>query len=677
MTAVTGSDGTYSLTSLDPGTYNVVFFSQGYGCSGTGGDYARQWYNGSPFAGTNASDGLAVTTSESGPTIGINAVMAAGSDISGTVTAAAGGAPIPNVCVFASGTSGVAYGFVNTASDGTYDIEGLSAGSYIVNFYVQSGCAAGNYAEQWYSTTSPGTINRGDATAVSLTGGAQQSGIDAVMTAGATITGTVTSPSGGVDSVCVHAYASTGFEGNAITASDGSFSITGLPDDNYTFEYDPTCNFTQVSPYEDVITTTPTPLAAGSPIDESYELLDAGVISGTITSSEAPGGVSGVCVNVYQSTGGADYGSATTANDGTYSIGNLAVGSFTVVVDPTCGSSVASPYQIDNVTNPVSVASAMTTTVNAVITANPGSFANVISPSTNPGTGTIGGTYAASATATSGDTVAITLNGSSTGCTISSGLVTFTAVGTCLVDFNDTTSGSSPYVSATQVQQSISVSARLANVISPSTNPGTGTIGGTYAASATATSGDTVAITLNGSSTGCTISSGLVTFTAVGTCLVDFNDTTSGSSPYVSATQVQQSISVSAGSGGGGGGGGGGGVITTTTTAPPTTTTTAPPTTTTTTAPPAVKPKAVAFGFGPNSASLNANERNALGALLKKLKSGASITITAYAKNNRQLAKHRADVVAKFLMSRKGLHVTIKWVTKTGSNNVSIVTTKQ
>ncbi|HEY1761804.1 MAG TPA: carboxypeptidase regulatory-like domain-containing protein [Acidimicrobiales bacterium] len=590
MTAVTGSDGTYSLTSLDPGTYNVVFFSQGYGCSGTGGDYARQWYNGSPFAGTNASDGLAVTTSESGPTIGINAVMAAGSDISGTVTAAAGGAPIPNVCVFASGTSGVAYGFVNTASDGTYDIEGLSAGSYIVNFYVQSGCAAGNYAEQWYSTTSPGTINRGDATAVSLTGGAQQSGIDAVMTAGATITGTVTSPSGGVDSVCVHAYASTGFEGNAITASDGSFSITGLPDDNYTFEYDPTCNFTQVSPYEDVITTTPTPLAAGSPIDESYELLDAGVISGTITSSEAPGGVSGVCVNVYQSTGGADYGSATTANDGTYSIGNLAVGSFTVVVDPTCGSSVASPYQIDNVTNPVSVASAMTTTVNAVITANPGSFANVISPSTNPGTGTIGGTYAASATATSGDTVAITLNGSSTGCTISSGLVTFTAVGTCLVDFNDTTSGSSP---------------------------------------------------------------------------------------YVSATQVQQSISVSAGSGGGGGGGGGGGVITTTTTAPPTTTTTAPPTTTTTTAPPAVKPKAVAFGFGPNSASLNANERNALGALLKKLKSGASITITAYAKNNRQLAKHRADVVAKFLMSRKGLHVTIKWVTKTGSNNVSIVTTKQ
>ncbi|HWD94877.1 MAG TPA: carboxypeptidase-like regulatory domain-containing protein [Acidimicrobiales bacterium] len=590
--AVTSSDGTYSLNNLEPGTYNVFFYSQvGPNCGGTGGDFAQQWYNGSPFTGTNASVGLAVTS----PATGIDAHMAVGADISGTVTAAVGGANLQNICVFATATSGVAYGTVTTASDGTYDVSGLPAGSYTVDFYFSSTCNGGSfavtnedYAQQWYSTTSPGTIVIGNATAVPLTTGQQQGSIDASMLEGAIIDGTVTNSSAAdLGGVCVHAYGSNGFDGTATTASDGTFTITGLPADNYQFEWDPTCNFTINTPYEDVVTApaNDVALAAGSTTDESFALLDAGVIAGTITSEQTSGDLAGVCVTVDQTGNGVDHATATTASDGTYTIGNLAVGSFTVKVDPTCGATISSQYEIDNVTNPATTTSGATTTVDAALTASPGTLANVISPSTNPGTGVVGGTYATSATATSGDTVAITLDGSSSGCTISSRLVSFTGVGTCLVDFNDTTSGSNPYMSATQVQQSISISAA-----------------------------------------------------------------------------------------GGGGGGGGGGVVTTTTTttAPPTTTTT----TTTTTPPPAVKPQPVTLGFGSNSASLNSNEKNALGALVKKLKAGASITITAYAKNSK-LAKLRAETVAKFLESRKGLHVTIKWLTKAGVNKVSVVTRKQ
>jgi len=88
------------------------------------------------------------------------------------------------------------------------------------------------------------------------------------------------------------------------------------------------------------------------------------------------------------------------------------------------------------------------------------------------------------------------------------------------------------------------VVSKISNSISGvSTAPSRGTVGGAkYTPSATAASGDIVAITLDASSTGCTISGGVVSFTAAGTCVVDFNDL--GNSTYGAAPQIQQSIPV-------------------------------------------------------------------------------------------------------------------------------------
>ena len=99
--------------------------------------------------------------------------------------------------------------------------------------------------------------------------------------------------------------------------------------------------------------------------------------------------------------------------------------------------------------------------------------------------------------------------------------------------------------SVTQSSTNFVVS-KLANSLSNVSNaPSLGTVGGAnYTPSATATSGDAVAIALDASSTGCTISGGVVSFTATGTCLVDFNDP--GNTTYAAAPQIQQSIPVSA-----------------------------------------------------------------------------------------------------------------------------------
>ena len=167
-----------------------------------------------------------------------------------------------------------------------------------------------------------------------------------------------------------------------------------------------------------------------------------------------------------------------------------------------------------------------------------GSQGNTISASGAPSAGSTNGSYTPSATANSGDKVAITLDKSSSGCSLSDGKVTFTGDGTCVVDFNDP--GNSTYAAAAQVQQSIKVYS--SNTISTSTFPSAGSKGGSYAPGSSATSGDKVVMTLSSASSGCSLNSGWVDFTGSGTCRVDFNDP--GNGAFAAASEVQRTVDV-------------------------------------------------------------------------------------------------------------------------------------
>jgi hypothetical protein len=75
--------------------------------------------------------------------------------------------------------------------------------------------------------------------------------------------------------------------------------------------------------------------------------------------------------------------------------------------------------------------------------------------------------------------------------------------------------------------------------------PTSATAGGsTYTPTATASSGLAVTFSLASSSTGCTIASGVVSFTAAGTCVVDASQ--AGNGTYAAATSVDQSFAVAA-----------------------------------------------------------------------------------------------------------------------------------
>ncbi len=168
--------------------------------------------------------------------------------------------------------------------------------------------------------------------------------------------------------------------------------------------------------------------------------------------------------------------------------------------------------------------------------------------STNPTPVLVGGpTYTPAAIGgATGNPVTFTIDGASTaGCAISGGAVSFTAVGTCVVDANQ--AGNANYNAAAQVQQLITVNKGNQTTSFTSVNPSPVLVGGpTYTPTATATSGLSVTFTIDGASTaGCSISAGVVSFTAVGTCVVDANQ--AGNANWNAAAQVQQSITVNKG----------------------------------------------------------------------------------------------------------------------------------
>jgi len=123
-TATSASDGTYTVSSLSPGTYDVRVSASGFGTSVTPGN----------------------TVSAGGQTT-VNAALSAPGTISGKVTQSDGVTAIVGAAVVATQT-GDSAGSATTDSTGSYSIPTLSAGSYVVqasasgfNPQTQSGVA--------------------------------------------------------------------------------------------------------------------------------------------------------------------------------------------------------------------------------------------------------------------------------------------------------------------------------------------------------------------------------------------------------------------------------------------------------------------------------------------------------------------------------------------------------
>jgi hypothetical protein len=250
----------------------------------------------------------------------------------------------------AAGVQVIALGFpdtsvhkdVNTASDGTYTLDGLAAGTYHMVVRDSTGALPTGYV------SSTGLTPFGPLASV-ITVGTGSTVVNVHVPAGHTISGTVTaggSPLAGIRLFVCGALDSampeTGivYCDHATTAADGTYSVAALPGP-YTVAF---VDFTNTYPYTFYSTagatldgSAATVLTVGSTditginVALAKSPAYAGSIAGTVTDSGAAP-VSGISVSICPTAGPSACFGATTGTDGTYTLG-LPAGSYTVSFD--------------------------------------------------------------------------------------------------------------------------------------------------------------------------------------------------------------------------------------------------------------------------------------------------------------------------------------------------------
>jgi hypothetical protein len=307
-------EGTYSVSGLPAGSYKVQF-------EPGEGNYVGQYYDNAASAEAAEPITLAVGAIKEN----VDAQLKPGGSIAGTVTAAPGGEPVAGVQAYVTNAEGTTVASAVSDAEGGYTVPALPAGSYTVRFEPDEG----NYIGQYYNDAAGAEA----ATKVVVVAGAITEDVNAALSAGASIAGTVTSPGDEPASgVQVYVTSSDGTTAaSATTNEDGTYSIVGLPAGSYTVQFEPP-NSTDVGQFYNAAATAeaaePVVLSAGAVKENiNAELAAAGSVTGTVTA--AGGGIGGVRVNV-TSTQSAAVGSATTAADGAYTVTGLPAGSYTV-----------------------------------------------------------------------------------------------------------------------------------------------------------------------------------------------------------------------------------------------------------------------------------------------------------------------------------------------------------
>jgi hypothetical protein len=228
--ARTDSSGSYTTPGLNDGSY-LVSFDTAF-ATGSARDYQDEVYNDQ----TDLDTATPVTVTAPAFTPDIDAVLAQGATISGTVTAADTSAPTAGVSIELY-RDGSWVQSVVTDGQGGYAFRGLASGDYTLRAvppfkrYV-------NYAPVYYKNQS----QREQATPVSVTAPQVVDGIDIVLQPGGTISGRVTAldTGSGLDAVAVHVYDSSGELIRSASADEqGYYQTAGLSDGSYRVQFVP------------------------------------------------------------------------------------------------------------------------------------------------------------------------------------------------------------------------------------------------------------------------------------------------------------------------------------------------------------------------------------------------------------------------------------------------------
>ena len=171
-----------------------------------------------------------------------------------------------------------------TDESGGYTTSPLPPGDYVVRFLDES--AAGYLGEHWDNQS-----ERALAQTVAVGEGVETAGIDAALTLGGRITGTISSATGPADDQCVYAYPAgvDQWVGSGCTDESGAYTINRLPAGAYDLRIDGGADFQAVwyGGTADRATATPVSVELGQTASGVDQVMaDGGRLSGTVRDAE-------------------------------------------------------------------------------------------------------------------------------------------------------------------------------------------------------------------------------------------------------------------------------------------------------------------------------------------------------------------------------------------------------
>lgn len=313
----TDADGRFSATALADTDITLTVFDDT-------GTYVALTYPGPADPALRGAVSTRIT--------GLHVVLSTGASVGGRVTDAAG-TPLADICVRLDPTDG-SYVPQHTAcsgADGRYSSAGVPSGVYRLTFY-----AYGRIPEQFY----PGTIDLPSAQVLTLTAPEHAELADAVLTSGASVSGTITAAGSGQPiEGCIQispVVPGQGSWGNTCAGADGTYSFGGLVAASYTVSFTgPYATDYLPADYTDPMTGQSVILLADgqtrSGVDAALTL--GGSISGTMTTTNGPVTGTFACATAYRPNPvgwPASVGSACADDAGHYTVHGLPFGDYLV-----------------------------------------------------------------------------------------------------------------------------------------------------------------------------------------------------------------------------------------------------------------------------------------------------------------------------------------------------------
>jgi hypothetical protein len=359
----TDNNGYYSFPNLPAASYRIRFED-----NRSASLYKSEWHDDAQ----DYASATSVTLAESSVVVGLDASLALGGQLIGTITAENGGSAITGVRVDAyqfivsgSGSYWQNVKYSNTQADGSYIVGGLEDGSYRLRFSDPQG----NYAPEYFDNEA--RFDDADHVIISNAGIVTN---DAALADGSRILGAVTEENTGtgLENVIVYAYRNNGsgiwdYINQTTTLADGSYNLGGLYAGTYRIEFVSTGGLHQREYYDDTQefgSAEDIAVAAATTLT-GYDaaLAAAGRIDGTVTDASSSG-IPNIDIVVYRYDAESSYWVEQTYGytnyDGSYSVSGLPAGVYRVGARDNSGN-----YREVYYDNAVNVESAVDVTVTA------------------------------------------------------------------------------------------------------------------------------------------------------------------------------------------------------------------------------------------------------------------------------------------------------------------------